>query len=40
MLTEPGKLGTAVDIELGFDGGDVGKGFPGRGHSVGEGMGE
>lgn len=40
LLTEPGKLGKALDTELGFDGRDVGKGLPGRGQSVGKGIGE
>lgn len=49
LLTESGKLVKALDIELGFNWGrvrrlvaewgrHVGKGFPGRGHSVGKGM--
>lgn len=38
LLTEPGKLVKALDFDLGFDGGDVGKGFPGKGHRVGKGM--
>lgn len=41
--TEPGmlltgKLEKALDIELGFDGRDVRKEFPGRGHNVGKGI--
>lgn len=38
LLTDPGKLGKALDIELGFDWGDVGIGFPGIEHNIGKGM--
>lgn len=40
LLTEPGELGKGLNTELGFDGRDVGKGLPGRGQSVGKGIGE
>lgn len=38
LLTEPGKLVKALDFELGFDRGDVEKGFPGKGRSMDNGM--
>lgn len=39
LPTEPGQLEKALDIELGRDGRDVWKGFPGRGHNAGKGIG-